>query len=142
MNMFYASPAPPVVPFPNIEIFDNRCCCLFLAELFCYLTENILGVEVLCGQLEDDMQTMCTRHADDMRVRFWVRFHWQMTYVIHMLFAHHPHTCLSCPISCNTTPDVICTLSADTHVIHTSSACHLHTQMSSACRLHVIHTLP
>ena len=71
------------------------------------------------------MQTTCSQHADDMRVRFWVRFHQQMTYVIHTSSACHLDTCLSCPISCSTTPGVICTSSADTHVIRMSSAHYL-----------------
>ena len=48
------------------------------------------------------LRMMCGQCADDMRVIFQVRFHWQMTYVVWMLSAHHP--------------DVICT-SRNVHVI-------------------------
>ena len=75
-----------------------------------------------------------------MRVRFQVRFHQRMTYVIQMSSAGRPDTCLSCPISCSTTPGVICMSSAchqhiicrhtcHPHVVHISSACCLHTHV-------------
>ena len=51
--------------------------------------------------------------------------------------SHCLDTCLSCPISCSTTPGVICTSSADTYVIHMSSTHRLHIIcMLSACHLH------
>ena len=54
---------------------------VFLAELLlCYLTGNIFGVEISCGQ-----------HMDDTKARFWVRFHWRMMYVIWMLSVRRPH---------------------------------------------------
>ena len=59
---------------------------LFLAEL-CYLTGNIFGVEISCGRRADDMRMMCGWCADDMRARFRVRFHWQMssTHRLHII---------------------------------------------------------
>ena len=81
---------------------------------------------------------MCRRHADDMRVKFQVRFHQWMTYVIWTSSAPHPHTCLSCPISCSTTPGVICMSSADTYVICMSSTCHLHVICTHICHPHVV----
>ena len=126
----------------------------FKQSCLCYLTGNIFGVEVSCGQCVDDVQTTCGQHVDDTRVRFRVRFHQQMTYVIWMSSAHCPHTCLSFLISCSTTPGVICMSSTHhlhvvcrhtchLHIIHMSSAHHLHIIcMSSAhtCHLHVICT--
>ena len=47
----------------------------------------------------------------------------------HIVHRHHPHTYLSCPISCSTTPGVMCM----------SSTCHLHIILiSSACYPHII----
>ena len=74
--------------------------------------------------------TTCRRRANDMRVRFRVRFHRQMTYVIRTSSTHHPDTCMSCLISWSTTPGVICM----------SSAHHLQTHMLSASHLHIICT--
>ena len=48
---------------------------------------------------------MCRWRADDTRVRFQVRFHWQMTYVIHTSSAHRLHD--------------ICTLSGSVHLVRT-----------------------
>ena len=93
---------------------------------------------------------------DDTRVRFRVRFHWRMTYVVQTSSARHLDTCLSCPISCSTTPGVIRTSSAhrlqthmsstrSLHIVHTSSACHLHTHvihMSSAYHPHTSLSCP
>ena len=80
-----------------------------------------------------------------MRVRFRVRFHQQMTYVIWTSSACRLHTRLSCPISCSTTPGVICMLSTHhPHVIRMfvcRHTCHLHIIcMSSAhtCHPHAI----
>ena len=55
-----------------------------------------------------------------------------------MSSAHHPHTCLSCPISCSTMPDVICMSSAHTHVICMSSTHCLHVICTHICHPHVI----
>ena len=77
-----------------------------------------------------------------MRVRFRVRFHQRMTYVIWMSSAHRPDTCLSCPISCSTTPGVICMLSAHHLQTHMSSTCcpHIVCMLSAhTCHLHAIH---
>ena len=81
-------------------------------------------------------------------MRFRVRFHRWMTYVIRTLSTRHPDTCLSCPISWSTTPGVICTSSThhpQTHVVCTSSAHHLHThviRMPSACHPHTSLSCP
>ena len=91
------------------------------------------------------MWTTCRWRVDDTRVRFWVRFHRQMTYVIWTSCARHLDTCLSCPISWSTTPGVILMSSAHHPQTHMLSAHHLHvicTHMSSTCHLHVICTLP
>ena len=64
-------------------------------------------------------------------MRFRVRFHRWMTYVIWMLSTRHLHTCLSCPISCSTTPGVI----------RTSSTRHPHIVCRHTCHLHIICTL-
>ena len=77
----------------RIELTSGLVCCSyspfflpqlsFLAELLLwYLTGNILGIEVSCGWHADDLRMMCRWPADDTRVRFRVRFHWRMTYVI------------------------------------------------------------
>ena len=95
-------------------------------------------VWMTCRWHTDDMWMMCGWHVDDMRVRFRVRFHQQMTYVIRMSSTCHLHTCLSCPISCSTTPGVIHTLSADTHIICMSSAHCLHVVCTHICHPHVI----
>ena len=47
-----------------IPLVVALCLCIslvyyFLAELFCYLTGNILGVEVSCRQHADDVQMTC-----------------------------------------------------------------------------------
>ena len=63
-------------------------------------------------------------------MRFRVRFHRWMTYVVWTLSACHPDTYLSCPISWSTTPGVI----------HTSSAHHLHIIHRHTCCLHIICT--
>ena len=131
------------------------------------------------------VRMMCRRHVDDMRVRFQVKFHWWMTYVIQTSSAHlpellnfmqyytwchrhiicrhichphiicmssahtcvidmssscHPHSFLSCPISCSTTPSVICTSSADTHIICMSLAYHLHVICTSSADVYIICT--
>ena len=58
---------------------------------------------------------------------------------LRMLSACHPHTCLSCPISCSTTPGVMHLLSADTHIICTSSP-HVDDICMSSAHTHVICT--
>ena len=71
-----------------------------------------------------------------------VRFHRRMTYVIRMSSAHLPELPNFMQYYTLCHPHVICTSSADTHVIHMLSAHHLHVIcMSSACHLHthVIH---
>ena len=79
---------------------------LFLAELLLwYLTGNILGIEVSCGRCADDVQMTCGWHADDLRMTREWDFGWDFTGGCHP--EHHPDTCLSCPISCSTTPGVI-----------------------------------
>ena len=62
----------------------------------------------------------------------------------HMSSACHPHTSLSCPISCSTTPGVICTSSADTHVIRMSSAHHLqiHTSFAQSSWTPIVFLVP
>ena len=103
---------------------------LFLAELLLwYLTGNILGVEVSCGRRADDMQMMCRWQADDVwMTREW-DFGWDFTGGWHMLSARRPHTCLtclSCPISCSSTPGVIWMSSAHCPGTHISFECHPH----------------
>ena len=56
----------------------------FLAELFCSLTGNILGLKSRGGRRADDVWT--TRERD-----FVGDFSWQMTYVIRTSSACHPH---------------------------------------------------
>ena len=73
-------------------------------------------------------------------MRFQVRFHWQMTYVIPTSSAHHLHTCLSCPISCSTTPGVICMSSAHHPQTHMSPAHCPHIVHRWVCHLHVVCT--
>ena len=69
------------------------------------------------------------RHTSSLHIICMSSAH---TYVIPMSSACHPHTSLSCQISCSTTPGVICMSSADIM----SSACHLHIIcMSSAHHL-------
>ena len=61
-----------------------------LAELFCYLTGNILGVEVSCRRHVDNMQMMCGWHADDMQMTWEWDFRWDFTGRWHMSSGHHP----------------------------------------------------
>ena len=73
----------------------------FLAELLlCYLTGNIFGVEISCGQCENDM--WMTREWDfrqdftDRRCLHVVRMSSaHILHVIHMSSAHHPEACMS-----------------------------------------------
>ena len=91
------------------------------------------------------MRTTCGQGADDTRVRFRVRFHQRMTYVIQTSSTCHPDTCLSCPISWSTTPGVIHMSSAHHPQTHMLSACHLHvicTHMSSTCHPHTSLSCP
>ena len=56
----------------------------------------------------------------------------------HIVHRHHPHTSLSCPILCSTTPGVMRTVihrhAHHPHVIYISSACHPH--IISRCTHH------
>ena len=66
------------------------------------------------------------------------------THVIRMPSTCHLHTSLSCPISCSTMPGVICTSSADTHVIRMSPAHHLqiHTSFAQSSWTHIVFPVP
>ena len=66
------------------------------------------------------------------------------THVIRMPSTCHPHTSLSCPISCSTMSIVICTSSADTHVICMSSAHHLqiHTSFAQSSWTPIVFLVP
>ena len=78
-------------------------------------------------------------------MRFRVRFHRRMTYVVRTSSACHPDTCQSCPISWSTTPGVIRMSSAHHPQTRMLSACHLHiiyTHMSSACHPHTSLSCP
>ena len=89
------------------------------------------------------MRTTCRRHADDTKVRFQVRFHRQMTYVICMPSAHLPELPNFMQYYTWCHPHIVCMLSAHRLQTHMSSACHLHvicTHMSSACHPHHLHT--
>ena len=104
----------------------------FLAELFCSLTGNILGLKSRGGRRAEDVRMMHRWCADDVQTtREWDfigDFSWRMTYVVWTSSACHPHiVCTSsagryiiCTLS--TGMYVICTLSAGTYVIDTSSA--------------------
>ena len=117
------------------DVWHKLCLLRFLAELLLwYLTENILGIEVWCRWRADDMQTMCRWLADDTRVRFWVRFHWRMTYVIWnvirtLAWVAQFHVVLHL-VSSACHPQTHMSSTHHPHVIRTSSACHLHTHMS------------
>ena len=101
----------------------------FLAELFCYLTGNILGVEVSCG-----------RHADDVRMTREWDFGWDFTGGWHMSSTHLPELpnfmqyytwCHLHFVHRHTYHlHIICMSSVHTYVIRMSSACHLHTSLS------------
>ena len=64
---------------------------------YCFSPSSTLSSEIICWTFSravvllfnwkyfwgwNLVWTMCRRHADDTRVRFRVRYHWQMTYVI------------------------------------------------------------
>ena len=72
------------------------------------------------------------------------RLHIICTHIICMPSACHPHTSLSCPISCSTMPGVICMSSADTHVICMSSAHHMqiHTSFAQSSWTPIVFPVP
>ena len=51
-----------------LKSFMHKMLYFLLAELFWYLTGNILGIEVSCGRPVDDMQMTCRQHADDLQM--------------------------------------------------------------------------
>ena len=80
----------------------------FLAELFCSLTRNILGLKSCGGRRADDVQMTCRRHADDTRARL----HWRFQLADDI--CHLDIICMS-----SEGGYVICMSSAHAHVIRT-----------------------
>ena len=89
------------------------------------------------------LHVVCTS-STDTHVVCTSSTHHLHTHVIQLPSACHPHTSLSCPISCSTIPGVICTSSADTHVICMSSAHHLqiHTSFAQSSWTPIVFPVP
>ena len=97
---------------------------------------NMIKEWILTSKPVGFMQSCCTLFV--LIFSGWLPLVWftRLSVVIVKLIAKtHSNICLSCPISCSTTPGDMCTSSACTHVIRMSSTCTHVICMSSAHHL-------